>query len=193
MVSARFRGDRMAFGPPFAPREHPRSSPMPPLPRRRPVALRRPGAWGWVAVALLAALAPAAGEALASGEAGSAACFKRFETAWKGSDTTAVVGCMEPEGKALFQLFAYPLSGRARTMGPKQATETLKAYFKKVTPAALADVTPKKSPKSVRLYEFRYKATGENARTTRLQVTLKQDDKRRWVLASVTESAKPRR
>jgi hypothetical protein len=78
-------------------------------------------------------------------------------------------------------------------MGPEQAGETLKTYFKRVGKPSLKDVTPEKSPACVRLFEYRYKATGENACTTHLQVKLKQDRKRGWVLASVTESARPRK
>ncbi len=148
-----------------------------------------------VAVVLVAALlVPLAGPAAeGAGTSDPAACFLRFKNAWTARSQTSVVDCMQPKGKVLFTLFAYPLSGKARLMGPEQAKETLKTYFKKVTSVSLKDVTPKKSPKNVRLYEYTYRATGKNARTTHLQVKLKQDPKRLWVLASVNESARPRK
>lgn len=164
---------------------------MPVRPRRiRPPRFPRAVA---CALAVLAAALLAEPAAHGAGVAKPEAGFLRFQSAWSTRSIESVIGCMEPKGKVLFTLFGYPLSGKARMMGPEQAKESLKAYFKKITTVALKDVTPKKSPKNVRLYEYTYKATGENARTTHLQVKLKQDPKRLWVLASVTESTRPRK
>ena len=91
-----------------------------------------------------------------------------------------------------FTLLAYPLSGKTRSMRPKQARASLKAYFHRIRGIALKDITPRKSPASVRLYEFTYTPERENARTTRLHIQLTRDRKGPWVLASVTESVKPR-
>ncbi len=146
------------------------------------------GVLGWLGACL--ALALLATPALAAGTKKPEQKFSAFEGAWKSRSAVKVTGCMEPKGTVTFQLLAYPLSGKARSMKPKQAQATLKAYFKKVSSVKLKDVSPKKSPKNVRLYEFTYKPAGENARTTHLRVQLKQDKKRLWVLASVTESAK---
>jgi hypothetical protein len=143
------------------------------------------------ALAIVGLLVLAAPTARGSAPGECRAKFSSFQKAWSARSTESVIGCMEPKGKALFTLFAYPVSGKARMMGPEQAKETLKAYFKGITSANLEDVTPAKSPENVRLYEYTYKATGENARTTHLQVKFKQDPKREWVLASVTESARP--
>lgn len=142
---------------------------------------------------LLTALWLGAPSAFAKTTATEATKFAIFEGAWKGRDPAKIVGCMEAKGTATFKLLAYPLSGKSRNMKPEQAKATLKTYFKKVSSVALKDVSPKKSPKNVRLYEYTYKPAKENARTTHLRVQLKQDKNRLWVLASLTESAKPRK
>jgi hypothetical protein len=145
------------------------------------------------AVLLLGALlvmSSAVGTADAAGSAKPAAKFTAFSTAWSGGAAGAVAGCLQARGNAWFRLLAYPLSGRARNMRSEQARATLKAYFKKIGGVKLRDVTPKHSPSNVRLFDYTYKPAGENARTTRLHVQLKQDKKRLWVLASVTESSK---
>lgn len=148
-------------------------------------------ALGTLAV-LVAALLLFAPTAEASGTAKPETKFAAFESAWTAGSPEKITACMEPKGTVTFTLLAYPLSGKARSMKPEQAKATLKAYFKKVSGVALKDVSPKRSPKNVRLYEYTYKPAGENARTTHLRVQLKQDKNRLWVLASVTESAKPR-
>ncbi len=158
----------------------------------------RPRRRSLVVVLLLSAvLVPAslltAPEALAKTTATEATKFATFEGAWKGRDEAKIVACMETKGTATFKLLAYPLSGKSRSMKPEQAKATLKTYFKKVSSVSLKDVSPKKSPKNVRLYEYTYKPAKENARTTHLRVQLKQDKNRLWVLASLTESAKPRK
>ena len=129
----------------------------------------------------------------AAGSAKPETKFAVFEAGWKARSPDQITKCMEPKGTVTFTLLAYPLSGKARSMKPEQAKATLKAYFKKVSAVALKNVSPKKSPKNIRLYEYTYKPAGENARTTHLRVHLKQDKNRLWVLASVTESAKPRK
>ena len=96
---------------------------------------------------VLGALVPTAS---AAGAAKPETVFARFAAAWTARSADSVVGCMEPKGKVIFSLFSYPFSGKPRVMGPKQARETLKIYFKRITSAALKDVTPKKSPKNVR-------------------------------------------
>jgi len=118
--------------------------------------------------------------------------FAGFERAWRAGAAGAVVRSMDSRGTARFTLHAYPLSGKSRSMKPRQAKASLKAYFGKLAGIRLEDATPPRSPASVRLYEYTYKPDREDARTTHLQVRLKRDRKRRWVLASVTESAKPR-
>ena len=118
--------------------------------------------------------------------------FVRFSAAWEKRATVTLVGCMDPKGTVLIKLLSYPLSGKVRSMKPEQAKASLKTYFKKLSGVKLKNVTPKKSPKKVRLYDYTYKPEGENARTTRLHVQLKQDKNNLWVLASVTESVKPR-
>lgn len=114
--------------------------------------------------------------------------FDAFTKAWTAGSADGVVATMAPKGGVRFDLLAYPLAGKARTMKPKQARATLKAYFKRLGGIALVDKTPKRSPANVRIYEYSYKPTGESKRTTRLQVQLKQDGNGRWVLASVNES-----
>ena len=130
--------------------------------------------------------------AQAAGTTKPAAKFTAFSSAWTGKSYEKVAGCLGTKGTATFQLLEYPLSGRARSMKPAQARQTLKVYFKKLSGVALRDVTPKRSPANVRLFDYTYTWAGKNARTTRLHVRLKQDKKRQWVLASVTESPKPR-
>ncbi|MDJ0522954.1 MAG: hypothetical protein QNJ90_12870 [Planctomycetota bacterium] len=164
-----------------------------PLPRHEPRPPRgaRGGLPALVAV-LLGVLLAAAATAEAKGTKTPETKFGIFEAGWKARSADKVTACMEPKGTVTFRLLAYPLSGKARSMKPEQAKATLKAYFKKVSSVALKNVSPKKSPKNIRLYEYTYKPAGENARTTHLRVQLKQDKNRLWVLASVTESAKPR-
>lgn len=159
-------------------------------PRHRPDGSRRRGAALGLALTLLVLGwgPPAASAAGAKPEAG----FALFEAAWEARSAVSICACIEDRGKVIFSLFAYPLSGKVRVMGPEQAKEALKIYFRRIAYVALKDVTPKRSPKNVRLYEYAYKASRENARTTHLQVKLKQDKNRQWVLASVTESARPR-
>ena len=159
--------------------------------RRQPAMARRRMKRGVALLVALLIVAPV--PVAAAGETKPEAGFARFSAAWSARSTASVVGCVEPKGKVIFRLFAYPLSGKVHLMGPEQAKETMKIYFKRITSVALKDVTPKKSPKNVRLYEYTYKAARESPRTTHLQVKLKQDKKRLWVLASVTESAKPRK
>ena len=142
---------------------------------------------------LLLALPVLAGPAEAEGAAKPEAKFAAFEKAWKARSAVNLTACMDPKGTVTFTLLSYPLSGKAKSMKPEQAKATLKTYFKRVSSVGLKNVTPKKSPKNIRLYEYTYKPTGENARTTHLRVQLKQDKNRLWVLASVTESAKPRK
>ncbi len=166
-----------------------------PLSPRETAARRR---FGRRTMALALAASLVVGLGITAAQAGTpktpkpAPRFVSFEAAWKSRSPARIVGCMEPKGTMLVQLMAYPLSGKARSMKPEQAKAALKAYFKKVSSVKLKDVSPKKSPKNVRLYEYTYKPAGENARTTHLRVQLKQDKNRQWVLASLTESAKPR-
>lgn len=160
---------------------------MPLRPRPRPPP-RRPAV---VCVALSAALAislalpPAAPAAAAEKEAGA---FIRFVAAWRAGSAKAVAAGMDGRGTARFTLFCYPLSGKPRSMKPAQAKASLKSYFKRVSAIRLKDITARKTPANVRLYEYTYKPAGENTRTTHLQVQFKRDRKRQWVLASVTES-----
>ncbi len=141
----------------------------------------------------LSVLLLAAPTAHASGTSKPEAKFGVFESGWKARSEDTITGCMDPKSTVTFRLLAYPLSGKSRNMKPEQAKATLKAYFKRVSAVGLKNISPKKSPKNIRLYEYTYKPTGENARTTHLRVQLKQDKNRLWVLASVTESAKPRK
>jgi len=155
-----------------------------------PASRRRPGCACAVLVVLVACLcAPA----FAGGTEKPGPKLTSFETAWKAASADDLTACMEEEGTVTFTLLAYPLSGKSRSMKPEQAKATLKAYFKRVSSIQLEDVSPKKSPENIRLYEYTYKPAGENARTTHLRVQLKQDKNRLWVLASVTESVKPRK
>jgi len=191
---------RTRFGPRFAIKQGDRSVSMSSAlpcahaatPRRAlPAAFRRLA----LLLAMVAATVPSAEAgpvAKPKAKPKPAVRFAAFEGAWKARSPATIVGCMEPKGSVLVQLMAYPLSGKARSMKPEQAKATLKAYFKKVSSVKLKDVSPKKSPENVRLYEYTYKPAGENARTTHLRVQLKQDKNRLWVLASLTESAKPR-
>ena len=135
----------------------------------------------------------AAPTAQARGTAKPAAKFGVFESGWRARSADSITGCKDAKGTVTFKLLAYPLSGKSRNMKPEQAKATLKAYFKRVSAVGLKNISPKKSPKNIRLYEYTYKPAGENARTTHLRVQLKQDKNRLWVLASVTESAKPRK
>ena len=143
------------------------------------------------ALLLLAGVLWLPGTARAGGTDAQAG-FEGFERAWRAGAAEAVVRTMDSRGTARFTLHAYPLSGKPRSMKPQQAKASLKTYFGKLSGIRLKDATPPKSPASVRLYEYTYKPARENARTTHLQVRLKRDRKRQWVLASVTESAKPR-
>ena len=152
-------------------------------------------AWAWVVgafVLALGALGIAATPVFADGAEKPATKFASFEAAWRAGSADDLTACMEADGTVTFTLLAYPLSGKSRSMKPEQAKATLKAYFKRVSSVELVDVSPKKSPSNIRLYEYTYKPAGENARTTHLRVQLKQDKNRLWVPASVTESVKPR-
>lgn len=163
----------------------------------RPLEPGQPPHPGLRALVLLAVLVGVLGfatpPAYAAGTAKPETKFAAFESGWKARSPDKITACMEAKGTVTFTLLAYPLSGKARSMKPEQAKATLKAYFKKVSGVALKNVSPKRSPKNIRLYEYTYKPAGENARTTHLRVQLKQDKNRLWVLASVTESAKPRK
>lgn len=161
---------------------------MPPIPPRSTTPTPAPRLQ--VAGLLLACLLLLGGAqaAVAAGEPKPGPTFDSFAEAWRAGAHDKVTGLMEPKKAVSFRLLAYPLSGKTRSMRPEQASATLKAYFKRLGGMALKDVTPKRSPETVRLYEYTYKPTGEQKRTTRLQVRLKQDGKQRWVLASLTES-----
>ena len=179
----------------------PRLAPVPPGSRRRcldrlprPAArpTARPAARLLAACLVLLAANLGAGVAAAEGTRDPATCFGQVRAAWLAASPGDVVSCMQSDGTVTLQLLAWPLSGKARVMKPEQAEATLKAYFKKLSGLALADVTPRRSPENLRLYEYTCKPEGENARTTHLQVQLRRDDERRWVLASITESPRPR-
>ena len=160
---------------------------MPPIPTATPT--RRPcrGALACVLVAALL-LVGAAGADAADSTPKPGPKFAEFAKAWQAGSSDGVARCMEAKQAVSFKLLAYPLSGKARSMRPEQARATLKAYFKRLSGLALKDVTPKRSPASVRIYEYSYRPAGQNSQKTRLQVQLKQDRNRQWVLASVTES-----
>ena len=160
--------------------------PMPTSPEPTRSPRRAPVGFVLVLACLLALLG--ARPAAAAGEPKPGPTFDAFATAWQGGAHDKVTALMEPKKAVSFLLLAYPLAGKSRSMRPEQASATLKAYFKRLSVTSLKDVTPKRSPATVRIYEFTYKPTGKQKRTTRLQVRLKQDGKRRWVLASVTES-----
>ena len=117
-----------------------------------------------------------------------ASVFTCFEKGWRGESAAGVARCIEAAGSARFDLATYPLSGRAHTLKPAQARASLTTYFRKISGVRLTDVTPAKGPTNVRLYDYTYKPAGKNVRTTHLQVRLRRNEKRRWVLASVTES-----
>jgi hypothetical protein len=161
---------------------------MPPRPRPRPP----PRLWPALSVCLL--LLPTFGApAEAAAAASEAKAFEAFVSAWKARAADGVAASIETRGSARFHLFDYPLSGRTHRMKPAQAKASLEKYFKRLSGVRLKDVTAPRTPASVRLYEYTYTPDRENKRTTHLQVQLKQDRGRRWVLASVTESARPRK
>ena len=162
-----------------------------PGPGRRLGVGRRLGIGALVGALLCGGLSPLQAEA--GGATRPEPAFTRFTAAWQKRSTDAVVACMDPKGTVLFKLLSYPLAGKARSMKPEQAKASLKTYFKKLSGLKMKDVTPKKSPEKVRLYDYTYKPEGKNPRTTRLHVQLKQDKNSLWVLASLTESAKPRK
>lgn len=140
------------------------------------------------ALVLLLLLGMNAAPTEAAGDAKPAPKFAELVKAWQAGSSEGVARCMEVKQAVSFRLLAYPLSGKARSMRPAQARATLKAYFKRLSSIGLKDVTPKRSPASVRIYEYTYRPAGKNTQKTRLQVQLKQDRNQTWVLASVTES-----
>ncbi len=158
---------------------------MPSTPSRRAARLL-------LGLVVCAVLALAAAPAVAKGSAKPATKFAAFEAAWRARSAESLAKVMEPKQAVAFRLDARPFNGKSRSMRPKQALSTLKQYFKGVSVETLKDVTPKRSPANVRLYDYTYKPTGASRQTTRLSVQLKQDRNRLWVLASVTESPKPR-
>ncbi len=148
---------------------------------------------GCMLAGLLLVAALGSPQAEAAGAMTPAAKSTAVAAAWRAESSNLIADCIDAKGSATLQLLAYPLSGQARSMKPKQARAVLKAYFKRLSVETLLDVTPKLSPANVRLFDYTYKTDGKNTRTTRLHIQLKQDKNRLWVLASVTESRKPRR
>lgn len=154
----------------------------------RPTRRHRRARTGVAACLVLLACWAVAPAARAEGTAKPAGKFAEVVAAWSGRSSEGVAKAMEAKATVSFRLLAYPLSGKTRSMKPEQARATLKEYFKRIGGVSLKDVTPKRSPASVRIYDYTYKPVGESKRTTRLHVQLKQDGKRQWVLASVSES-----
>ena len=163
---------------------------MPSKPPRTPPPHPARAGLGLLLACLLTLALAAPARAASDSEPKAGPAFDAFAEAWRAGSDEKVTDLMEPKKAVSFRLLEYPLSGKTRSMRPAQAKATLKAYFKRLTVESLKDVTPKRSPETVRIYDFTYKPTGQQKRTTRLQVQLKQDGKRRWVLASVTESPK---
>jgi hypothetical protein len=139
----------------------------------------------WLAVLCLGSPASAAGhdtpeKALAA-----------FQTSWAARSASGVSALVDPRGTVRVSLLAPRQGG---TWTPAQARRALDTYFgaRGVSGTQLKDVTPARSrQKTVRLYDYTYRPHGGDVRTTRLTVVVKQDQDRKWVLASVTESQRP--
>ena len=142
-----------------------------------------------VVTGLACVLALCGGAAIA-GETTTGKAFARFESAWTAASSAKVTALMEPKGKLRVSL-REPSSGGTWTAD--QARRGLDTYFgsRGVSGPKLKAVAPRKGQKNtVRVYDYTYRPHGKDKRTTRLTVTLKQDAKKRWVLASVVESPK---
>ena len=118
--------------------------------------------------------------------------FTAFETAWRGANPTALVGCMDAKGKISVLLLEKPFAGRAGGYDKDRAGKSLKRYFDGIIEPKLKDVTPdkqRKSNPSVRIYDYTYRPKKGNQLTTRLEVRLKQVGTH-WVLNSLSERRK---
>lgn len=154
-------------------------------PRPRTVAV-------WALALLATVLGPGGGAAEAS-EGSADAAFDRFRTAWQAASASQVVDLLGSGGRLRLRVLAPRVVDASWTRG--QARKGLAAYFgaKGVSRPLLRDVTPpRRGARTVRLYDYTYRPHGRDVRTTRLTVTVKQDARKRWVLASVIESARPR-
>ncbi|MDJ0973093.1 MAG: hypothetical protein QNJ98_01360 [Planctomycetota bacterium] len=152
--------------------------------------LRTAAVW---AFALLAVALGSGGGAAEASEGSADAAFDRFRRAWQAASASQVVDLLGAGGRLRFRVLAPRVVDASWTRG--QARKGLAAYFgaKGVSRPLLRDVTPTgRGTRTVRLYDYTYRPHGRDVRTTRLTVTVKQDARKRWVLASVIESARPR-
>ncbi len=126
-------------------------------------------------------------------ERSASAAFGEFQRTWQAASASQVVDLLDRGGRLRIRVLAPRVVDASWTRG--QAKKGLAAYFgaKGVSRPQLKDVTPpSRALRTVRLYDYTYRPHGRDVRTTRLTITVKQDSRKRWVLASVIESARPR-
>ena len=144
---------------------------------------------GWV-LAAVAAVSLFAADVSAKGEApgGPAASdFADFVSAWQGRNAAAVRRLIPEKERLSLDLEG---TGDGRVAGrstPENAEAVLKEYFSKLEAPALKDVSPDDARISTRSFDYTYRPTGAETRTTRLSVTLKALLGGGWGLQSVQE------
>lgn len=132
--------------------------------------------FGETALAALVMLSLLAADASARGEApgGPAASdFADFVGAWQGRNAAAIRRLIPEKEKVSLDLVGNgdgPISGRST---PENAEAVLKDYFSKIEAPALKDVSPDDARLPTRSFDYTYRPTGAETRTTRFSVTLK--------------------
>jgi hypothetical protein len=143
-----------------------------------------------VALALAAVLWPAAGEVSARGEAPSgpaASDFGEAVNAWQGRNAAALRKLIPEKERLQIDLVG---TGGGRVQGtstPENAEAVLKEYFAKVESPTLKDVSPEDARIPTRSYEYTYRPTGAESRTTKLAITLRALPDGGYGLAAVLE------
>ncbi len=136
-------------------------------------------------------------------EQATAACFARFERAWRAGQAQGVVGCMPKKGTVRVRLLHPGVGARPidANFGKNQALRALSSYFSQTTRRGLVRLLPKpprpgqKPPRAtptVRKYKYTYRLRRGNTVTTHLTVQVQKTPKG-WVLAAITEQKPPRK
>jgi hypothetical protein len=148
----------------------------------RPVSVVEPRARGgrasagW-ALALATALLVGPTDALARGggeqNGPTASDFAEFVNAWQGRNAAGIRKLIPEKERVQIDLEG---TGDGRISGrstPENAEAVLKEYFSKLEAPALKDVSPDDARTTTRSFDYTYRPTGAESRTTRLSVTLR--------------------
>jgi hypothetical protein len=126
-------------------------------------------------IALAVALLAGPVEVKAGGERGGPAAsdFAAFVNAWQGRNAAAIRRLIPEKERVTLDLEG---TGDGRVSGrptAENAEAVLKEYFAKVETPTLKDVSPEDARTETRSFDYTYRPTGAETRTTTLSVTLR--------------------